>query len=169
MKTTNPCFQLGLLAALLMSSAAHSQTVRNVFVPEEVFAGNSVGKGELRLLLGKGRPFTVESRGTTQANGDFLLEQKMHFEGEPVQSRSWVMRRTSPGRYFATLTGAAGPAEGRTEGSRLTLRYPLTRWGLVMHQTLDLTEDRQAVKNYGSIRFLGIQVGQLQETIQLKH
>ncbi len=120
------------------------------------------------MLLGQARPFRVESLGTRQANGSLRLQQIVRFEGKPPKSRSWVMRPTSvPGHYSATLTGAAGPVVGRTEGSRLTLHYPLKRWGLVMHQTLDLAADGQTVRNHGSIRFLGMQIGELRETIQL--
>ena len=158
-----------LLATLLMLLATHSQAVAKAFVPEEVFAGRSEGKGEMRLFLGSTRAFTVGSLGTTQADGRLRLDQIMRFEGKPVQSRSWLMWQTEPGHYSATLTGAAGPVVGRTEGSRLTLRYPLKRWGLVMYQTLDLSKDGRTIENYGSIRFLGIPVGQLRETIRLMH
>lgn len=169
MKVTKRFARTALLATLLLPLAAHSQTVGKAFVPEEVFAGRSEGKGEMRLALGKKRPFTVESLGTTQRNGRLRLEQNVRFEGEAIQSRSWVMWQTRPGHYSATLTEAAGPVVGRTEGSRLTLRYPLKRWGLVMHQTLDLAKDGRTVVNRGSIRFLGIPIGQLRETIQLMH
>ncbi len=152
---------------LLMSSAVHPQRAGQTFVPEVAFAGRSEGKGELRLFLGRKRAFTVESLGTPQADGRLRLEQTVRFEGKPVQSRTWVMWQTEPGRYAATLTGAAGPVVGHTEGGRLTLRYPLKRWGLVMHQTLDLSDDGKTLLNRGSIRFLGISVGQLRETIHL--
>ncbi|RFC35949.1 MAG: Protein of unknown function (DUF3833) [Candidatus Nitrotoga sp. SPKER] len=164
------CFQqIVLVTSLLMSLAAHSQSEEKAFVPDEVFAGRSEGKGEMQLFLGKNRPFTVESLGATQADGRFKLEQNVQFEGEPVQSRSWMIWQTTPGHYTATLTEASGLVVGHTEGSRLTLRYPLNNWGLVMHQILDLTHDGKTVLNYGSIRFLGIPIGQLRETIQLTH
>lgn len=162
-------FRIALLVTLVMSLAVHAQSGRRAFVPEEVFAGRSEGKGEIRLGLGKSRPFTVESHGTLQEDGRLRLEQTLRFEGKPVRSRTWLMQQTRPGHYSATLTDAAGSVVGRTEGSRLTLRYPLTRWGLVMHQTLDLAEDGRTVANYGSIRFLGIPMGQLRETIHLTH
>ena len=158
-----------LIAGTLSPQAAPSEAVADAFVPEQVFAGRSEGKGELQLLLGETRPFTVASIGTIQRDGRLSLTQEVKFAGKAVQSRSWVMWRTSPGRYSATLTEAAGPVVARVEGSRLTLRYPLNRWGLVMYQTLDLTSDRKTLVNSGSIRFLGIHVGQLRETIQLKH
>jgi hypothetical protein len=161
--------QIVLIASLLMSLAAHSQTEGKAFEPNEVFAGRSESKGEMQLFLGKTRPFTVESLGSTQANGRFRLEQNVQFEGEPAQPRSWMMWQTTPGHYSATLTEASGLVVGHTDGSRLILRYPLKGWGLVMHQTLDLTNDGKTVLNYGSIRFLGIPIGQLRETIQLMH
>jgi hypothetical protein len=55
----------------------------------------------------------------------------------------------------------------QTIGNRLTLRYPLTRWGLVMHQTLTLRVDGRTVDNICRIRFVGITVGQLSEVIEL--
>ena len=161
--------QIVLVTSLLMSLTAHSQTTEKSFVPDKVFAGRSEGKGEMQLFLGKTRPFTVKSFGSTQADGRFRLEQNVQFEGEPVQSRSWMMWQTTPGHYSATLTEASGLVVGRTDGNRLTLRYPLKGWGLVMHQILDLTNDGQTVLNYGSIRFLGIPIGQVRETIQLMH
>lgn len=161
--------QIVLIASLLMPLTAHSQTEGKAFVPNEVFAGRSDGKGEMQLFLGKTRPFTVESVGSTQTDGRFRLEQNVQFEGEPVQSRSWMMWQTTPGHYSATLTEASGLVVGHTDGSRLTLQYPLNGWGLVMHQILDLTNDGKTVLNYGSIRFLGIPIGQLRETIQLTH
>ncbi len=166
----NKCFeQIVFVSLLLMSLAAHSQTEGRAFVPDKVFAGRSEGKGEMQLFLGKTRPFIVESLGSTQADGRFRLEQNVQFEGEPVQSRSWMMWQTTPGHYSATLTEASGLVVGHTDGSRLILRYPLKGWGLVIHQTFNITNDGKTVLNYGSIRFLGIPIGQLRETIQLMH
>lgn len=156
-----------LLAALSMSPVVHSQAMENVFVPEKVFAGRSQGKGHLRLP-GRTRALTVQSLGVVQADGRFRLQQDVKFEGRPAQSRVWLMWQTAPGKYAATLTGAAGPVVGGIQGNRLTLRYPLTRWGLVMHQTLDLNRDGRSVENYGDIRFMGMRVGWLRETIQLQ-
>lgn len=157
-----------LMLAMLMPLAAHSQISRSDFIPEKVFAGRSQGKGELKILLGKTRPFTVQSLGTMQSDGSFRLDQEVRFEGEPVESRSWVMQQYQVGSYSAKLTGAAGPVTGHTEGSRMTLLYPLNNWGLSMEQTMDLAEDGHTILNYGSIRFLGIPVGELRETIQLR-
>lgn len=156
-----------MLAILLMSATARAQTDEQVFVPEVVFAGRSEGTGEVRVLAGRRRAFTVESLGTMQADGRLRLEQKVRFANKPEQSRSWVMWPTKPGHYAATLTGAAGPVVGRSEGSRLTLRFPMNRWGLVMHQTLDLSTDGRTLMNSGSVRLLGIQVAHLKETIHL--
>lgn len=160
---------LVLIAGMLSPQTTPSHAVADAFVPEQVFAGRSEGKGELQLLLGETRPFKVASIGTIQRDGRLSLTQEVKFAGKAVLSRSWLMWRTSPGRYSATLTEAAGPVVARVDGSRLTLRYPLNRWGLVMHQTLDLTSDRKTLVNSGSIRFLGMRVGKLRETIQLKH
>ena len=156
-----------LLAIMLVGQVAAAGTAANPFVPEQVFAGASSGKGELQLVFGKPRPFTVASFGTMQHDGRLRLAQQVKFEGEPVKSRAWVIWKTGPDHYSGTLTEAAGPVVGVTSGSRMTLLYPLNRWGLVMHQTLDLT-GHGTVLNSGSIRFLGLQVGRLREIIRLK-
>lgn len=82
--------QIVLVALLLISLAAHSQTEGKAFVPDKVFAGRSEGKGEMQLFLGKTRPFTVERLESTQSDGRFRLEQNVQFERESVQSRSWM-------------------------------------------------------------------------------
>ena len=136
------------------------------FVPETVFAGRSTGRGELRILLGKARPFTVESVGTLHEEST-VLHQRVQFQGRAAESRTWVMRRANGQQYSASLTDAAGPVTARINGSRMTLRYPLKRWGLVMHQTLDLFDDTRTIENRGTIKLLGIPIGCLRETIHL--
>ena len=168
MRASNPFLAAVLCLSVLASPSAHCLAMANEFVPERVFAGRSEGRGKLWLMLGKSRAFTVESLGTTQADGRLRLEQHVRFDGKVEQSRTWVMWQTSPGRYSATLTDAAGPVVGRTQRSRMTLHYPLNRWGLAMHQTMDLAKDRQSIDNVGTIRFLGIPIGKLRETIHLK-
>lgn len=155
------------LATIVLAAALVPALVQGAdFVPEAVFAGHSRGTGELGLLFGRDRAFTVRSHGVPHADGSFVLTQEVRFEGRPAQMRTWVMRRTGPGTYAATLTGAAGPAVGTVEGSRMTLRYPLTDWGLAMHQTMDLSDDGATVANHGRIRFLGLPVGELREIIR---
>lgn len=161
-------FKAIAFAALLgISYASWSQDRLDEFVVEKVFAGRSVGHGSLRLGLGKARPFTVESSGAVQADGSFRLEQSVRFEGKPARSRHWIMRRTEAGQYAITLSDAAGPVTARVEGQRMLLRIPLNRSGLVMHQTLELVADGKTLANDGCIRFLGIPVGRLRETIEL--
>lgn len=162
-------WSVALFSLLLAPPAAGSSQVGAVtFVPELVFGGSSQGIGHLKLGFGKARPFTVRSRGTRQADGGLKLDQVVRFDGEPPLYRSWLMWSTSAGNYSATLTDAAGPVVGRAVGSRFTLQYPLNHWGLVMHQTLDLAPDGKTIANLASIRWLGLQIGQLTETITLK-
>jgi hypothetical protein len=158
-----------LSTVVLISSAAQPRAVAPDFVPEEVFAGRSVGQGTLEIVFRKPRPLTVESTGALREDGAFVLDQRVQFEGRPAESRSWIMRRTGPDTYAATLTDAAGPVTARITGRRLTLRYRLSRWGIVMHQTLDLSEDGRTVRNHGRLRLLGVPFGELHETIHLHH
>lgn len=158
-----------VLASLLLPQAASSktQTALKSFVPEVVFVGHSEGKGDLRLVLGRRRTFTVKSLGTIQGDGRLRLQQTVRFEGKEPHTRTFVLWQTSPGHYSATLTEAAGPVIGSTEGNRLRLHYRMNRWGLRMQQTLELADDERTVLNTGRIRFLGIPIGTLRETILL--
>jgi hypothetical protein len=158
------------VAMLLMgcSSAPSSQARPPAFEVEQVFAGRSEGRGTLKLFLGSERPFIVESSGALQADGSFRLDQSVRFEGKPVQSRHWIMRRIDASRYAISLSDAAGPVTARTDERRLLLRYPLNRRGLVMQQTLELSPEGKTIANHGRISFLGIPVGRLRETIQLQ-
>jgi hypothetical protein len=134
------------------------------FTPNAGFAGESAGNGSLKLLLGKPRPFHVQSRGSEQADGTFRLEQTISFEGEPARERAWVISTVSPNRYSAALSDAAGPVTGTTSGPHLSLRYRV-KGPLVMHQELELMPDGRTIDNVGTITLLGIPVGHLRETI----
>lgn len=151
--------------AMLLYFSGHVPAFAADFVPEEVFAGRSTGIGELRFLFRKPQSFEVESTGALRDDGAFVLQQKIEFQGRPAESRTWLMRRVNAHEYTATLTDAAGPVVARINGPRMTLRYPLKRCGLVMHQTLDLSEDGRTIDNRGTIKLLGIPIGHLRETI----
>ncbi len=135
------------------------------FTPKAGFAGESEGIGSLKLLLGKPRPFRVQSRGSEQSDGTFHLEQTISFDGEPSRERVWVISTVSPNRYSATLSDAAGPVTGTTLGPRLSLRYRV-RGPWVMQQELELMPDGRTIDNVGTITLLGIPVGHLRETIK---
>lgn len=149
---------------MLLSTA---QAIAAEFVPELVFAGRSSGRGVLDLVSGPPRRLEVESTGTMQPDGRFELRQVIRVEGRPPRARTWTMWKTATGTYAASLTDAIGPVEVRVAGSRMTVRYRLSRWGLAMHQTLDLADDGRSIANAGRIRLLGMPVGRLDETIRL--
>ncbi|GHA72739.1 DUF3833 family protein [Cognatilysobacter bugurensis] len=160
-------FRVAVVTALALA-AVHLPALANDFVPEQVFSGRTTGEGTLDLLFGKPRPLTVESMGRLRPDGVFVLEQTIDIAGRPTEARTWRMRQTGPSKYSATLSDAAGPVEARVDGATMTLRYPLTRWGLSMHQRLKLADDGRTVANRGRIKFFGVPVGELRETIWLQ-
>lgn len=137
------------------------------FTPHNGFNGHSEGNGKLRLFLGKQRLFHVESHGYDQADGTFRLDQTVTFQGQPSQKRSWILKTIRQNHYTATLSDAAGPVTGLTNGSRLQLEYRV-KGPLIMHQTLELMPDGKTIDNVGKITLLGIPVGHLHETITRK-
>lgn len=151
-----------LLAALLVPPLSAGAIE---FTPQAGFAGPSHGTGTLRVLGGRPRPFTVDSRGTPTADGGLTLVQDIHMAGDPARQRTWRITGDGPGRYRATLTDAAGPVTGTHDGPRLTLRYR-ARGPLVMRQVLVLSPDGTTIDNRGTVSLLGIPVARLQETIR---
>ena len=159
---------LSLLLATGMATGLLSAAEQPLeFTPQNGFAGASEGQGTLKLLLGKPRPFHVESRGSEQSDGTFRLDQTVIFQGEAPQTRFWIISTTTPNHYSATLSDAAGPVEGATTGSTLSLRYR-AKGPLVMRQELKLAADGKTIDNVGVITLLGVPVGHLRETITRK-
>ena len=154
---------LGACAPTVTPSAAHL-----TFDPVRAFAGRSHGNGTLEVILQPPQPYHVESRGFTQADGTFRLNQTVQFAGKPPQKRYWLLTRVSPTGYAGTLSDAAGPVEGQIAGPQFDLVYPLPG-DLTMHQTLTLEPGGKVIDNVGRITFLGIQVGYLHEMIERKH
>ena len=154
-----------LAAATLAAPLLAAEPI--AFTPENGFAGESEGIGSLKLFLGKPRAFRVTSNGSKQADGTFLLDQTVTFEGETPQARFWILTTISDNNYSATLSDAAGPVKGFTSGSHLSLQYRV-KGPLVMHQELELSQDGRTIDNVGVITLLGIPVGHLHETITRK-
>ena len=153
-----------VVAASIVGAPSFAVVKPLMFTPENGFNGRSEGNGTLTFLFGNPRPFRVVSRGRTQANGVFRLDQRIYFLGKQPRDRVWFMTRVSPNHYAATLSDAVGPVKGVTSGSRFTLRY--RAWGpLFVRQDLKLMPDGKTIDNVGVITLLGIPVGRLKETI----
>lgn len=154
-----------LVACMLWGSAAALQATSSpTFTPQAGFGGRSHGNGTLRLFFGRQRHFQVDSRGVEEPDGTFRLEQVVAIVGKPPKQRTWLIRTTKSGDYTATLSDAAGPVTGHTEGATLYLRYRI-KGPMVMHQTLTFMPDGRTIDNVGRITLLAIPVGRLHETI----
>lgn len=153
-----------VLCISVVSVSARADERSLEFTPHNGFYGHSEGNGMLRLFLGRQRPFHVESHGYDQTDGTFRIDQTVTFQGEPSQQRSWLLKTIRQNHYTATLSDAAGPVTGFTNGSRLLLEYR-AKGPLIMHQTLVFMPDGKTIDNVGKITLLGITVGRLHETI----
>lgn len=137
------------------------------FTPQNGFSGRSEGNGRLKLFLSKRRVFHVESHGDDQPDGTFRLDQTVTFQGKASRERFWILKTVSQNHFTGTLSDAAGRVTGLTNGSLLRLKYRVSG-PLIMHQTLRLLPDGKTIDNAGKIKFLGITVGHLHETITRK-
>lgn len=160
---------LVLLAALCLGAWSAVSVAQDrpqiALTPTSAFSGRSEGNGTLKILLGRKKPYRVESSGTVQSDGHFRLDQTVVFLGDPPRRRTWVITQASPLHYVGTLSDAAGRVVGETQGRRLMLRYRL-KGPLVMHQALELMADGKTIDNVGCITLLGIPVGHLHEIIE---
>lgn len=156
-----------ILCISVVSVSSRAEKAPLEFTPHTGFSGHSEGNGKLGLFFGKQRLFHVESYGYDQADGNFRLDQTVTFQGQPSQKRSWIIKTIRQNHYTATLSDAAGPVTGHTNGSSLLLVYRL-KGPLIMHQTLKLMPDGKTIDNVGKITLLGIPVGHLHETITRK-
>ena len=153
-----------IVALLTVAGAAHAQNDVVVFTPKAGFTGFSEGNGELRLLFSH-KPFHVESHGFDRPDGDFQLDQTVHFAGDTPETRTWIIHPASGVHYTGTLSGASGGVTGEVSGAQLQLRYRV-KGPIFMQQTLTLTPDRKSIDNVGRVTLLGIPIGSLHELIR---
>lgn len=132
--------------------------------PEVYFGGLTTGEGVLRLRGRRPQPFTVVSRGWTDADGAFRLAQTITYAGGRTERRQWHLWPRRGGRYVGTLTGARGEVTAEAQGNLLVLSYPI-RPDLRVEQRLWLQPDGRTVVNRGTLRMLFVRVGHLDETI----
>ncbi len=160
-----------LLAFLFMAVAGleplFAGEQRMEFTPQNGFDGESEGQGSLKLFLGKPRVFHVTSHGGKQSDGTFRLDQTINLQGDAPHERFWILTATGNNHYSATLSDAAGPVQGLSSGSHLSLHYRV-KGPLVMRQELELSADGRSIDNVGVITLLGVPVGHLHETITRK-
>ena len=156
-----------VLCVSVVTVSAQAKAGSREFTPHNGFSDHSEGNGKLKLLFGKQRLFHVESHGYDQADGTFRLDQTVTFEGQPSKERFWILKTDRQNHYTGTLSDAAGRVTGQTNGSILRLKYRV-KGPLIMHQTLELMPDGKTIDNVGKIKFLGITVGHLHETITRK-
>ena len=164
---TSRLLVLGLVT-LMPSNVLRAQEPHREFSPHNGLSGHSEGNGALKLFFGRPRSFHVESYGYERGDGRFQLDQTVSFQHQRPQTRSWVITTVGSGLYTATLSDAAGAVTGRSDGSRLFLRYRF-KGPLVVRQTLELMPDGKTIDNVGRATLLGIPVGHLHETIIRKN
>lgn len=134
------------------------------FDPTRFFGGETEGHGTLRVRMGADRAVRVHSVGTTQSDGAFRLDQSVQLGNDPVETRTWLLRRVDEQHFTAVLSDARGPVRAESHGNVFHLRYRLRR-AVYMEQWLTLRADGSTVDNRAQITVLGVSWARLSETI----
>lgn len=129
------------------------------------FDGASEGQATLRVMFHRAAHVVVHSQGRLSGDGGLTLDQRIEQDGKPARQRTWRLRETAPGRYAGTLSDAAGPVTGETDGNRLHLTFTM-KGGLPTDQWLTLAPDGQSAHNILVVRKFGLTIAVLDETIR---
>lgn len=148
-----------MIALLLAATAIAAQ-----FEPVEFFRGRTRGEGTLKAAFSKPKTIVVDGVGTAAKDGALVLTQTIHEPGKPPRTRTWRMRRDSPGRYSGNISDAVGPVRVDVEPSAIRIRYK-DKDRLDFDQRLTLTGARQ-LRNRMTIKRFGITVARYDEIIR---
>jgi hypothetical protein len=148
------------MLALLLAAAVAVEP----FDPVEFFRGRTRGEGTLRPVLQKSKIIRVDSIGSEQKDGAMLLTQTIHEPGKPPRTRTWRMRRDSPGRYSGSLSDAKGPVRVTVEPGAIRIRYK-DKDNLDFDQRLTPAGSRE-IRNRMTIKRFGITVARYDEIIR---
>ena len=135
--------------------------------PEIFFAGTTNSSGVLESRSGAPtRRLHVKGFGLALPDGRFRLDQRVTFDQDAPEMRTWVMQRLDSHHYTATLTDASGSVEGEAYGDLFDLRYPMkTPFSGQMEQWMYLQPDGRTVMNEATVRVFGVVVAHLSERI----
>ena len=128
--------------------------------PEQFFLGSTTSTGVLETRSGApSQLFHVKGDGRVLPDGDLQLDQTITFEHKPPTTRRWVLTKSGPHNYSASLTDASGPVEAEAYGNLFHLRYPMKQpSGGRMEQWLYLQPDGRTVVNEATVTWLGLVV-----------
>ena len=160
-----PLLPLVLLSACAISHAPVAPASPTpAFSAERFFAGRTQGDGVVRILAGHERPLHVEGSGRVEAAGTLVLDQEVRRGDAPATRREWRIHPVAGG-YAGSLSDAAGPVDGRVEGTRLHLRSAMGS-GLRAEQWITLRAGGQEAVNRMTISKLGLPIAHIAETIR---
>ena len=159
-------FALSLAACVALPEHAELARAQPGFLPNAFFSGRTVGEGTLKVLLAGTSHTHVVGQGHVEPDGTLVLVQRIERGDEPVQTRTWHLRRAEePQHYTGTLSTAEGLVTGDVEANRLHLRF-VADGGLDTEQWLYLQPGGRVALNKMEVRKFGLLLAVLEETIR---
>lgn len=135
-----------------------------VFDAIAFFDGRAEGVASLKVIFKSAHSIRVHSHGVRQPDGSLVLDQIVEEAGKKPRKRQWRIRETSPNHYAGTLSDAASPITGETQGNRLHLHFTM-KGGMDTNQWLTLSPNGQSAHNILVVRKFGLTLAVLDETI----
>jgi hypothetical protein len=151
---------LPLLAALATAVPAQAMP----FDPVEFFRGHTHGVGVLKVIFQSAKSVEDDSVGTIEGDGSLVLVQQVDDHSGPPRTRTWRMRRLSPGRFAGTMDDAVGPVTITLVGESARLTY-VDHEGNHFDQLFTPNGPREVI-NRMKVRRYGLVVAHLTETIR---
>lgn len=96
------------------------------FDPVRFFTGHVTSWGVMENPFGAPTHIvTTDCAGQAEGSDGLRMTQTLHIGTDPAQTRTWHMRRTSPGRFEATANDMVGTATGEASGRAFHWRWTL--------------------------------------------
>ena len=129
------------------------------------FSGKTHAENVMRVALKRPSRLIVDSIGSRNKSGDFVLVDTVREEGKPVRERRWVMRQAGPNRYTGTLSDAVGPVDVVQDGAGARIRYTM-KGGLKVDQRIQLSPDGKTLSSQVTVKKFGMKFASVEGKIR---
>ena len=151
--------------ALMLATPLTSASVQTQVDPLRFFEGRTETQGTVKVMFH--RPYRTRSIGDGRIapDGTLVLVQHVQDDGKPPHDRRWLVRRTAPDRFSASMTDAVGPVIIDKVGERYRFRFRM-KGNLSAEQMLTPLPGGRSARNSLKVKRMGFTVATTEGTIR---